>query len=572
MKTAAIYARVSSERQKEDQTIASQTAALKAHAASLELDVPVEWVFEDQGYSGGTLVRPALERLRDLAAEVHVEVVLCYSPDRLARKYAYQALLIEEFTRAGTAVRFVKGPRSDTPEDELLLQFQGMIAEYEKAQIAERTRRGKQHRACGGSINVLSGAPYGYRYVRKTDTAEARYEINEDQAAVVRTIFQRYVDAPLSIGSLARGLTAQGIATATGKSRWDRSTRWGMLRNPAYCGRAAFAKTMRSDHRPRRTRPARLRGEKFSHRSGSRERPREQWIEIPVPAIVSPLLFELAGVRMQDNKHFAARRTREPSLLQGLVVCESCGYSYYCTSTRTRARKLYYYRCLGSDDYRYDNGRVCQNRPVRQDYLDALVWEHINVLLSDPELIRRELERRLVEIRSTSPTTAQKATLDSEINRVLTAMHRLVDAYQEGLLLLEELRRRMPALRQREASVRAQLAALDAQLYDEETTLKLAENLNGFLARLRAAIQPASIDERQRILRLVVKEVLVGPDRVVIRHSIPSSHTDPTAGYLLRGRRQQSLAGQHLDASVPAGMGREREGPAVPRQARQLRG
>jgi len=537
MKTAAIYARVSSERQKEEQTIASQTAALRAHAASLELEVPVEWVFEDEGYSGGTLVRPALERLRDLVAEIHVEVVLCYSPDRLARKYAYQALLIEEFARAGTEVRFVKGPRSDTPEDELLLQFQGMIAEYEKAQIAERTRRGKQHRARSGSINVLSGAPYGYRYVRKTDTAEARYEINEEQATVVRTIFQRYVEEHLSIGSLARWLTEQGIATATGKSRWDRSTLWGILRNPAYCGRAAFAKTMRSDNQPRLTRPARLRGEKFSHRAGSRERPREQWIEIPVPAIVPPLIFELAAVRLQDNKHFAARRTREPSLLQGLVVCASCGYGYYRTSTRTRTHKLYYYRCLGSDDYRYENGRVCRNRPVRQDYLDALVWEQVSALLSDPELIRRELERRIAEIRSTNPTTAQKSKLEIEIHRVLTAMHRLVEAYQEGLLVLEELRRRMPALRQREASVRAQLAALDAQLYDEETTLKLAENLNAFLARLRAAIQQASIDERQRVLRLVVKEVLVGADRVVIRHSIPSSNTDPTTGYLLRGRR-----------------------------------
>ena len=110
---------------------------------------------------------PALERLRDLVAGVGIDVVLCYSPDRLARKFAYQALLIEEFTRAGTRVEFVKGPRGDTPEDQLLVQFQGMFAEYEKAQILERYRRGKTHRAQTGSINVLSGAPFGYRYVRK---------------------------------------------------------------------------------------------------------------------------------------------------------------------------------------------------------------------------------------------------------------------------------------------------------------------------------------------------------------------------------------------------------------------
>ena len=147
MTTAAIYARVSSARQKEDQTIASQTAALRETAERLGLEIPTDWVFEDEGYSGATLIRPALERFRDLAAQVPVDVVLCYSPDRLARRYAYQALLIDEFARAGTDVRFVIGPKGETPEDELVIQFQGMIAEYERAQIVERTRHGKAHRA-----------------------------------------------------------------------------------------------------------------------------------------------------------------------------------------------------------------------------------------------------------------------------------------------------------------------------------------------------------------------------------------------------------------------------------------
>jgi len=177
MTSAAIYARVSSTRQKKDETIASQTAALRAHAQQLGLELPDEWVFEDEAHSGATLVRPALERLRDVVAGAGVDVVLCYSPDRLARKFAYQALLIEEFARAGTRVEFIKGPRGDSPEDQLLVQFQGMFAEYEKAQILERYRRGKAHRAKTGSVNVLSGAPFGYRYVRKSDHAGACYEI-----------------------------------------------------------------------------------------------------------------------------------------------------------------------------------------------------------------------------------------------------------------------------------------------------------------------------------------------------------------------------------------------------------
>ena len=240
MTSAAIYARVSSARQKKQETIVSQTEALRAHAGQLGLDVPEEWVFEDDGYSGASLVRPALEALRDLVAQVPVDVVLCHSPDRLARKFAYQALLIEELARAGTSVVFVKAPSGDTPEDALLVQFQGMIAEYERAQIMERTRRGKNQRARSGSVNVLSGAPFGYRYVRKSDHAVARYEVVPHEAAIVAGLFRRYADEGVAIAELARWLGSTGVTTRTGKARWDRSTIWGMLRNPAYAGRAVL--------------------------------------------------------------------------------------------------------------------------------------------------------------------------------------------------------------------------------------------------------------------------------------------------------------------------------------------
>ncbi|MGH4012726.1 MAG: recombinase family protein [Pseudonocardiaceae bacterium] len=195
--------------EKKDETIASQTAALRAHAGQLGVELPEEWVFEDEGHSGATLVRPALERLRDVVAGVGVDVVLCYSPDRLARKFAYQGFLIEEFARAGTRVEFIKGPRGDSPEDQLLVQFQGMFAEYEKAQILERYRRGKAHRARTGSVNVLSGAPYGYRYVRKNDHAGAGYEIVEHEATLVAELFRRYADDGASIADLTRWLTDQ---------------------------------------------------------------------------------------------------------------------------------------------------------------------------------------------------------------------------------------------------------------------------------------------------------------------------------------------------------------------------
>src|SRR6267143_3563088 len=177
MQIAAIYARVSSEQQREAHTIASQTAALIELARTLDFEVPKAWIFEDEGYSGATLERPGLERVRDLAAEGQIQAVLVYSPDRLSRKYAYQILLIEELARHGVETRFLNAPQGATAEDQLLVQLQGMIAEYERAQILERSRRGKRHRARAGEISVLSGAPYGYRYIRKSEEAPASYAV-----------------------------------------------------------------------------------------------------------------------------------------------------------------------------------------------------------------------------------------------------------------------------------------------------------------------------------------------------------------------------------------------------------
>src|SRR5580704_9647784 len=200
MKMAAIYARVSSQQQREEHTIASQTAALIEFAKSHDLEVPEEWVFEDEGYSGATLERPGLERVRDLAAEGQIQAVLAYAPDRLSRKYAYQILLMEELARHGVETLFVKAPQSASAEDQLLVQFQGMIAEYERAQILERSRRCKLHRARCGEISVLSGAPYGYRYIRKTDEAPASYVVIDVEARVVQRVYEMYTTDGLSMG------------------------------------------------------------------------------------------------------------------------------------------------------------------------------------------------------------------------------------------------------------------------------------------------------------------------------------------------------------------------------------
>jgi len=299
--------------------------------------VPPEWRFQDEGYSGATLLRPGLEALRDLAAGGQPDGVLVYSPDRLSRKYAYQVLLIEELSRCGVEVIFLKAPSGETPEDQLLVQLQGMIAEYERAQIAERSRRGKRHRAQQGSVNVLSGAPYGYRYVKKSDSSAAYYEVIESEAKVVQMVFDIYTQQNQSINAIARMLNERQIPTRTGVTRWERSTVWGILRNPAYKGRACYGKT---ELRPRQriTRPLRQRNGIASRDSANHERPRQDWIEIAVPALISEDVFALAQEQLEKNKQHSPRRTIEPTLLQGMLVCEQCGYGLYRAATRTSRR------------------------------------------------------------------------------------------------------------------------------------------------------------------------------------------------------------------------------------------
>ena len=528
-KPAAIYARVSSDRQKENHTIASQTAALIQHAETQGYAVPSEWVFQDEGYSGANLVRPGLEALRDLAAQGHIETVLVHSPDRLSRKYAYQILLAEEFNRQGVELIFLKAPSGATPEDQLVVQFQGMIAEYERAQIIERSRRGKRHRAQQGTINVLSGGPYGYRYVKKSDSATAYYEVIEAEAEVVRLVFDTYTKEGLSINAIARLLNDRRTPTRRGSSRWERSTVWAMLRNPAYQGKACFGKTERAA-RKKITRPLRQRGGHSSRCGAHRERPRLEWIEIAVPALVSDATFALAQEQLEKNKRHSPRRTVAPSLLQGMLVCQQCGFALYRSSAQTCKQKLYYYRCIGSDAYRHLCGPVCTNRPIRQDYLDQFVWQEIIRVLEEPELIQAEIQRRLEAAQKSDPVLKREQSLRRELTRLETSTERLLTAYQENLLTLAELRRRMPELRKQQQAIQSELTSMELAASDQSRYLRLTHTLTEFRERLHTKSETMDVPERQKILRLLVKEILVGTDTITVRHSLPIAGSEPPSG------------------------------------------
>jgi site-specific DNA recombinase len=384
---AALYARVSTERQEKEATIASQLDLLQQAAAQRGYTVPAEYIFTDEGYSGTRLDRPALERLRDLAATGAFEVVLVLAPDRLARQYAYQVVVLDELTRAGCRVEFLNHAFGASPQEPLLLQIQGVFAEYERAVIQERMRRGRLFAARQGRIS-WGRAPYGYRYIRKTPELPQQVLINEPEAAVVRQIYQWLLEEQLSSYALAERLTEQGIPTRLGRSeRWRQSAIWTLLRNPVYKGVAYYNRTQTVDaHQPHL-----LKGFKDRRpgNGGSRaERPREDWIALAVPALVDPETWDLAQEQLARNREQARRNNHVHSyLLRGLLVCGRCGRrlvgmwnqagggSYVC-SARYASRQGPLPRCPG--------------RSVGRERIERAVWEYVQTLLADPDLLRAQ--------------------------------------------------------------------------------------------------------------------------------------------------------------------------------------
>jgi site-specific DNA recombinase len=321
---------VSTEQQARAHTIASQITALRERIAADGGQLEPDHAYVDEGYSGSSLLRPALERLRDAVAAGSIDRLYVHAPDRLARRYAHQVLLMEEFRRARTEVVFLNRPIGGTAEDDLLLQIQGVIAEYERARILERSRRGRRHAARCGLLSAFTTAPFGYRYIAKHQGGGvARFEVVAEKAAVVRLIFAWVGLERLSLREVGRRLQRTGCPTRRGSLRWYASTIRGMLANTAYLGRAVYGHSRYLPARPR-LRPIRGHPQPSPRPTARVAVPRAEWIEVPVPALVDPALFEAAQTQLEENRRRKRDQWRGPRwLLQGLTVCRRCGYAYY---------------------------------------------------------------------------------------------------------------------------------------------------------------------------------------------------------------------------------------------------
>jgi site-specific DNA recombinase len=523
----ALYARVSSDQQARGNTIASQVAAVRERIAADTLALDAGQVFIDDGYSGTTLRRPALERLRDAVAAGVIDRVYVHAPDRLARRYAYQVLLIEEFRRAGAEVIFVNRPIGTSAEDDLLLQVQGMIAEYERAQFLERSRRGRRHAARSGLASALGRAPFGYRYVTKDEGGGvARIEVIEEEARLVRLMFAWVGLDRVSLREVCRRLDGAGVPTRTGRPQWNPNTVSVMLHNSAYIGRAVFGRShfimAVPGLRPRRGRPQP--SPRATHRQAA---PHEEWIDIPVPALVDPALFEATQRQLEENRRRRRERRHHPGwLLQGLVVCRRCGYALYGKMTVKMAggqvvKQHGYYRCPGRDSHRFAGQAVCDNHPVRSDRLELVVWNEIRAVLEDPRRLADEYRRRLGAPRVGPCEIDALATLERQIGSLRRGISRLIDSYAEGLIDRTEFQPRITGMKQRLARLEENRQTLVETAEAEQNLALIIGRLEDFSDKVHQALDGLDWHGTRDIIRMMIRRIEVDGDHVEIVFRVP---------------------------------------------------
>lgn len=530
----AIYARVSSDLQAQQGTIESQVAALRQRVQSDGLMLEDELCFLDEGYSGSTLVRPALERLRDIAWAGGFQRLYVHSPDRLARKYAWQVLLVEELQRSGVELVFLNRTLGISPEEDLLLQMQGMIAEYERAKIMERSRRGKRHAARQGSVSVLGRAPYGYRYVSKhTAGGQAYYQVIPDQARIVKQFFEWVGRDRLSLRKVCRRLQQLGIPSPKGKPLWDAVVVGKMLKNPAYKGAAIFGQTRVGERRPR-LRPMRGRPEHPRDATSRYKGATADQITIPVPAIVSAELFDAVAEQLAENrKHYRGQQRGPSYLLQGLLECSCCGYAYYGKGgprfAANPAAPYPYYRCLGMDTFRFGGTQICRNKPIRLDRLEAAVWADVRVVLEHPGELRQEFERRLT---SENEADIDLGQLNKQIAATQRSISRLIDAYESALLDKSEFEPRVRQARERLARLQQEASAVSERAAQRAELRLVLSRLDDFAQQVRDGLDRADWNTRREIIRSLVKCIKVEREQIRIIYRITPRPFDqgPTWG------------------------------------------
>jgi len=509
----ATYSRVSTEKQEDEKTIESQIADLEKWAID-QGHIIVER-YKDEGYSGTLLARPELDRLRDDASKGLFEAVLIHSPDRLARRYVYQEIVIDELKQKGIEVIFLNRPIAETPEDQLLLGVQGIIAEYERGKFLERTRRGRLHRAKSGHI-LGNIPPYGYDCVKKSEseTNYAYYKINKAEARVVRLMFDVLVTQRKTTYGIIIELNELGIKARNG-GKWAKSSVAKILRNPTYTGTTYYNKHYGVPSQNNNGSNGEI---KYHRRKNTsfRLRPKEEWIPISVPKIIEPEIFEAAQIQLDENSKFSNRHAKLSYLLKGLIKCGKDHRSYYGIPFHGRP----FYRCSGKSKLISESG--CPSPAISGSFLEPFIWETIKDFISNPRMIIQQFKERQKAItKDTSSIENRLDIIEQELTKLGNQESRFLEAFGSEVITKEQLDEQNRKLQQKREQLNTEKSKVLAQRPNKVMTGNAAQKLKTYLAKVKLALEKFDPIERQQFLRKLLGEILIENRRILMTGVIP---------------------------------------------------
>ncbi|TEB04794.1 DNA-invertase hin [Pelotomaculum schinkii] len=491
MNIAAIYLRVSTEDQaRHGYSLADQLSVCREKAFAMGADEILE--FADEGVSGELLDRPGLSDLRESIRNGQVNIMICYDPDRLSRNLAHQLLLTDEIERAGVRLDFVNFEWQNTPDGRLFYALRGAIAEYEKEKIRERTVRGKMQKARQGGLPVRADS-YGYKFEKGT------LLLNQEEAEVVKLIYKWFISEDMGVNGVATRLTEQCIPTRKGNSIWQRCVVKTILTNPMYAGTFYYNRrdckgVAYNKHLP------------LEKRVKAKSKPKDEWISIPVPAIVDLATWEKAQEKIKSARRLWSGWSREEYLLSGIISCTDCGNTMHgAVKVKYNGNKERGYTCVKTTAGTSNNG--C--KPIKRvpaEIIEVIVWEQVCTWLNDPDALTSEIRERTTE----KDLRADLERIEKLIADVEKGRDNVRNALAAGLFDLDpKTTKLLQGLKGREKQLLTRKKELEIALHRSTAAEIRVKEIRKQAASFLSKLDALSFDQKKALLRTLVQQVTI---------------------------------------------------------------
>jgi site-specific DNA recombinase len=515
MKRAGVYMRVSTANQEDEETIQNQDMELVARVEADGNSLLPDCIYKDEGWSGSILERPELDRMRADARDKKFDILYAYDRGRLSRIFIHQEVILGELREVGIEYLGLHDINGVSDEERLMGSVMGIFQEYERLKIAERMRIGKVRKVRENKKLLGYQPKYGYDYYPRIkkgpDARDGYFSINEKQASVVNDIYTWCGEEFLSKYAIRARLYKLGISPLKGKKKyWSTSVIDRMLRDTTYMGEHYYNKTESvATKNPRKV-------EKYRKTvKGSRiARPKEEWLMVEVPAIVTPELFEKVQTQLARNKKFSSRNNKNNKYLLGGVIYCTCGFA----RTGDPAKTSRYYRC--TDRLNNGNGtRQCDEHGINVPVLDDLVWQNLGELLKQPELVFEQAKKWQNE--RVSPLQSELARLKERLQGLEDKHQRFLHLFGEGEITEHQYKEKKREITENTQTIISEIKSIEDEIANKPS-LPLEELAEGVIK----LVEDLDFAEKKEIVQKVVTKVVATKEEVSVWGRIPVLATE----------------------------------------------